>query len=1013
MTKKNKFFAVSASAALVASAIVPVAASASEQFGDASKIASWATDAVSYFVEQEVIGGKPGNLFDPQGKVTRAEAAKMFAVGLEYGEDAEVTFADTKGHWAAGFIGAVASAKVVNGYEDGTFQPEKSLTRAEAAKMMVEALGFEGEADLSKYADVKAGQWYVQYLEAAVANKVLNGKSATTMDPNGQVSREEFATMLYRAFDAADLIVKEEQDNEELETAVEAMNAIEIAKATAANLDEVKAAIASLENAIAAVEAFNSEDAEVLAAVKAAKEAVEAAKAEVAVVEATPVALAIASTKAVNPTTVEVKFNRAVDSVEDITVSDAKTAQKQYVKEIKLSEDKMSATVTLFDTLAAKSTYKVAAKAEGSTIESSFDYTVGEAKTIELAAQTVADTKNVEYKVLDENGLDITSLVKVEVESDKNVFTAKEGAVSVNWAGNESAFVKFTVKKDGKVIAESARVSVTAKAAAKETTFGTNWTVGTANFAADDYKAETSVALGSTKALTVEVLDQYGEAIELTNATVKYTSLDTSVAVIDMQTGAITPRKEGKVALKAELVVDEKVIDTKVVELAVTAKAKFTSVELDKSELNVTVGGKTEVVEFDTLDQFGNEIALTDEEVTVKSSDEKVAKAVVANNKVTVTAVAEGTATVTLKVGTVEKTIAVKVAEVGTIVDYKLEGFVADLKTKDDGKTEDVAENEMTITVYGKDANGTLDTKATASTYEITDKDGKVVKAGTAADEHTIAFGPTFEAGETYTLTVKVGTLTVATEKFTVTENGIAPTVKVVKDKLTVTEGDTVKDALANLIQFTADENVDVEITEVTYISNNAAVVASSDAADVAFTAVDGTAEVYVSSIEVEVQAKSGKDVDPKLVGTFTLENDWKFTFNNDLTGPELKEITTAKVVKNAAGNFEVTFVADLQEALYYTYAGEVLPMVAGKGDVVAYNTAFTATNGTVTSAELDEDLKSFTVTVELDANATETTVGFAGLTLPLTDAFGNEFTAPASYKFTVANDKVTVAEVK
>lgn len=61
--------------------------SASANFADSAKISSWATNAVSWAQEQQIIGGRPGNVFDPQGKGTRAEVSTILFNYMTLGGD--------------------------------------------------------------------------------------------------------------------------------------------------------------------------------------------------------------------------------------------------------------------------------------------------------------------------------------------------------------------------------------------------------------------------------------------------------------------------------------------------------------------------------------------------------------------------------------------------------------------------------------------------------------------------------------------------------------------------------------------------------------------------------------------------------------------------------------------------------------------------------------------------------------------------------------------------------------
>ena len=139
MSKQNtgrKFFATAATAALVASAIVPVASAA--EFSDADQIASWAKDAVETLSAQEVISGNPDGSFNPTGDVTRAQAAKMFTVALGLSTEGTENFTDVNGEWFAEYVVAAVNAGIVNGMTATTFAPNAKLTREQAAKMIVE-----------------------------------------------------------------------------------------------------------------------------------------------------------------------------------------------------------------------------------------------------------------------------------------------------------------------------------------------------------------------------------------------------------------------------------------------------------------------------------------------------------------------------------------------------------------------------------------------------------------------------------------------------------------------------------------------------------------------------------------------------------------------------------------------------------------------------------------------------------------------------------------------------------
>ncbi|WNN76867.1 S-layer homology domain-containing protein [Lysinibacillus capsici] len=204
MAKQNKgrkFFAASATAALVASAIVPVASAA--QVNDYNKISGYAKEAVQALVDQGVIQGDTNGNFNPLNTVTRAQAAEIFTKALELEANGDVNFKDVKaGAWYYNSIAAVVANGIFEGVSATEFAPNKSLTRSEAAKILVEAFGLEGEADLSQFADAsQVKPWAKKYLEIAVANGVFEGTDANKLNPNNSITRQDFALVFKRTVD--------------------------------------------------------------------------------------------------------------------------------------------------------------------------------------------------------------------------------------------------------------------------------------------------------------------------------------------------------------------------------------------------------------------------------------------------------------------------------------------------------------------------------------------------------------------------------------------------------------------------------------------------------------------------------------------------------------------------------------------------------------------------------------------------------------------------------------------
>lgn len=114
------------------------------------------------------------------------------------------TFSDIAGHWAKKDIELLASKLIVNGVTDTTFEADRNITRAEFAALVVRALGLSPVASAAKFSDVKSADWYAGVVGAAAQAGIVNGYEDGSFHPNAQITREELAAMVVRAYEFAD-----------------------------------------------------------------------------------------------------------------------------------------------------------------------------------------------------------------------------------------------------------------------------------------------------------------------------------------------------------------------------------------------------------------------------------------------------------------------------------------------------------------------------------------------------------------------------------------------------------------------------------------------------------------------------------------------------------------------------------------------------------------------------------------------------------------------------------------
>ena len=173
----------------------------SDLFSDIAPDA-WYKDAVQYAYDNGLMTGVSDTEFAPEATTTRAMIVSILA-RLEGVESAEAAgFADVDDEWYATAVNWAANVGVVNGYEDNTFRPNTAITREQLAAMLMNYAACKGEdvsarADLSAYTD-QPSTWAQEAMQWAVAEGLITGVTADTLQPQGAATRAQVAAILQR-----------------------------------------------------------------------------------------------------------------------------------------------------------------------------------------------------------------------------------------------------------------------------------------------------------------------------------------------------------------------------------------------------------------------------------------------------------------------------------------------------------------------------------------------------------------------------------------------------------------------------------------------------------------------------------------------------------------------------------------------------------------------------------------------------------------------------------------------
>jgi len=164
----------------------------------------WAKGSIERLTGLGVLSGRGDGIFDPNGKVTRAEFCVMLNRAFNLTATANINPSDmSPGDFYYPHIAAAVDAGYLTGYEDNTVRPNKTLTRGEAAAMLSRLLALpQTQSSDLRFADAKdIPSWAVPFVNAVTTNGIMNGYTDNTFGSSREKTRAEAAAAISNALD--------------------------------------------------------------------------------------------------------------------------------------------------------------------------------------------------------------------------------------------------------------------------------------------------------------------------------------------------------------------------------------------------------------------------------------------------------------------------------------------------------------------------------------------------------------------------------------------------------------------------------------------------------------------------------------------------------------------------------------------------------------------------------------------------------------------------------------------
>lgn len=163
----------------------------------------WAQDSIIRWNQRSILTGMSDGKFHPDQKITRAEWAAIINRIFQFQTEQNAAYPDVKdGEWFSKDVRIAAAAGYMKGYNDGTFRPNGKITRQEAAVTVANLLALQADNQGAAFKDEsKIASWASQAIAANAQAKLISGYADGTFQPLKELTRAEAVSLLNRAFD--------------------------------------------------------------------------------------------------------------------------------------------------------------------------------------------------------------------------------------------------------------------------------------------------------------------------------------------------------------------------------------------------------------------------------------------------------------------------------------------------------------------------------------------------------------------------------------------------------------------------------------------------------------------------------------------------------------------------------------------------------------------------------------------------------------------------------------------
>ncbi|MDQ0891607.1 hypothetical protein QFZ81_006695 [Paenibacillus sp. V4I9] len=171
----------------------------------------WAEQTITGYVYNNVVQGYPDGTFKPDSSITRAELVTIINKLFGFQQaSSELSFSDvTMNDWFFKDVATAQNAKYISGYADNTFRADNQITREETAVLITNILSLKRSSSANSFTDTNnSPEWSKSAIGSVIDAKIMNGYESNVFRPTSNLTRAEALTVLEKALAAKSITYK-------------------------------------------------------------------------------------------------------------------------------------------------------------------------------------------------------------------------------------------------------------------------------------------------------------------------------------------------------------------------------------------------------------------------------------------------------------------------------------------------------------------------------------------------------------------------------------------------------------------------------------------------------------------------------------------------------------------------------------------------------------------------------------------------------------------------------------